>query len=137
MSCPSHFTWLTYLVDQEYIAEIEGIASYTSRYGLDFNKIFMLNIGYDILSHCTSSFIRDQLGHVYHLSNMEALRDLSINVNLVSNGKVLYTGTTFLCTVGLLTGMNYNDDSFSVSLNYRKVGSDKLGIYGYLLYHSK
>lgn len=135
------FFWLlslfSFLFSKEYVSEIRGISNYTRRFGLTFSKIFTLNIGYDILCHCTSSAIIDPEGKVWHLRNMDwsgdVLRDLSINVDFVQNGKKLYTGTTFLCTVGLLTGMNYHEkDPFSVSLNYRKIGTGKLGLWNYL-----
>ena len=135
------FFWVlslfSFMFPKEYIEEIRGISNYTKKYGLTFSKIFTLNIGYDILCHCTSSIVVDKENKIWHLRNMDwsgdVLRDLSINVNFIHNNEIKYTGTTFLCTVGLLTGMNYNKkDPFSVSLNYRKVGSGKIGLWNYL-----
>lgn len=130
-------SWITFMFDEEYIREIKGISNYTSKFGLTYDKILALNIGYDILPHCTSSVIRDSNGKQWHLRNMDwpgdILRDLSVNIKFNRKDKTLYEGTTFLCTVGLLTGMSYNDDPFSVSLNYRKVGKGSIGIWNYLM----
>ena len=73
-------------------AEVEGIASQTSAYGLNKRDVMLLNLGYDFLARCTSC-VFEKLDEVapFHIRAMDwdipILRDLTINCTFLSRGK--------------------------------------------------
>lgn len=120
----SCFAW--YFGDKEYIDELKGIAKRTTKYGLTFNKLYQLNIDYDFLAACTSSIVSDK-GKRWHMRNMDwkgdVLRNTTIQVDFVRNDVKIFTATTWVGFVGILTGMRYGDNPMSISLNFRKKGN--------------
>jgi acid ceramidase len=103
------------------VEELEGIASITAEEGLTFKKLLMLNIGYSLITRCTSGIIEVEGLAPFHIRNMDwegqELKDLTINVEYQKGGKTIFTSTQWIGNVGLLTGMR--NDSWSFSLNYR------------------
>jgi len=125
----SWFCWL--VLPQEIIEEIKGIAKQTEEYGLKYEQLLMLNLGYDFVARCTSLVVNRLKGSKNEapllLRNMdwdlEAFRGLVIEVDFQKKGKTVYKGTSFVFTTGLFTGMRVptsNNEGYCVSLNYRK-----------------
>ncbi|KAE9551896.1 hypothetical protein FO519_004887 [Halicephalobus sp. NKZ332] len=114
----------------EYRLEIEGIAEAT---GISVADLAMMNIYYELSRFCTSIVAQDLNGQTFHARNLdfgqlfvwdveletwhlsEALRKVTVNINFVKDGKVLFKGTTFAGHVGIITGMK--PDKFTISMN--------------------
>ena len=58
-------------------------------------------------------FVWDAKLRTWHLS--EALRKVTVNINYVRSGEVVFKGTTFAGHVGIITGMK--PDKFTISMN--------------------
>ena len=74
---------------------------------------------------CTSIVAEADNGTVYHGRNLDYsianyLRNMTITVDFQSSGKTLYTGTTFVGYVGVLTGQRPH--AYTVSLDQRDKG---------------
>ncbi|XP_056130559.1 N-acylethanolamine-hydrolyzing acid amidase-like [Lampris incognitus] len=105
-------------IPQPYAGEIRGMASHL---GARLSDIIMLNFAYEISAFCTSIIAQDTNGHVYHGRNLDyphdVLRNLTVNVNFLKNGEVVYCGTSFAGYVGLWTGQSPN--KFTISGDQR------------------
>uniref|UniRef100_A0A8C0Y6S8 N-acylethanolamine-hydrolyzing acid amidase n=1 Tax=Cyprinus carpio carpio TaxID=630221 RepID=A0A8C0Y6S8_CYPCA len=108
-------------IPQPYAGEIQGMASF---YGTDITDIVLLNFAYEVSAFCTSIVTQDTKGNIYHGRNLDyphdVLRNLTLDVLFIKNGKVAYRGTTFAGYVGLWTGQSPN--KFTVSGNERNKG---------------
>ena len=74
---------------------------------------------------CTSIVAEAENGTLYHGRNLdysftEILRNMTVIVDFQSGGKTLYTGTTFVGYVGLLTGQRPH--AYTITLNERNQG---------------
>ncbi|KAM9329674.1 N-acylethanolamine-hydrolyzing acid amidase-like [Gastrophryne carolinensis] len=113
---------LIFLVGEPYAGEIKGIAK---TLGVSAGDIMALNLCYEATAFCTSIVAQDKKGNIYHGRNLDynfndILRNLTLDVDFIRNGKIAYTGTTFLGYVGLWTGQSPN--KFTVSGDAREQG---------------
>ncbi|KAJ8415574.1 hypothetical protein AAFF_G00425540 [Aldrovandia affinis] len=109
-------------IPQPYAGEIRGMASY---YGAGISDVILLNFAYEITAFCASVVAQDTKGHLYHGRNLDyphvdILKNLTIDILFIKNGKVAYRGTSFAGYVGLWTGQSAN--KFTVSGNERPQG---------------
>ncbi|XP_023658990.1 N-acylethanolamine-hydrolyzing acid amidase-like [Paramormyrops kingsleyae] len=109
-------------IPQHYAGEIQGLASLS---GVDVTDIILLNFAYEITAFCTSIVAQDTNGRIYHGRNMdypfvEILRNLTVDILFIRDGKVAYRGTSFAGYVGLWTGQSANN--FTISGDERDVG---------------
>ncbi|GMR38648.1 hypothetical protein PMAYCL1PPCAC_08843, partial [Pristionchus mayeri] len=123
---------LRYFFPSEYAQEIEGISA---RSGLALGEVVGLNVLYDISAYdrprrlyqgCTSIVACDEKGRIWHGRNLDymmgnLLKNTTIIADFYRGEKLVYTGTTFVLYVGLLTGQR--PGAFTVSLNQRYSGS--------------
>mmetsp|Transcript_34036 Transcript_34036/g.55228 ORF Transcript_34036/g.55228 Transcript_34036/m.55228 type:complete len:382 (+) Transcript_34036:2-1147(+) len=112
----------------ELVYEMKGIASVVD---VSYKKVLVGNIFYElsrfsnILSFseraCTSIVAQHRNGTIYHARNQDYPRlfaPLMVRVRFVRNkGELVFTGTTFAGTVGIMTGMAVN--GFGVSIDAR------------------
>ncbi|XP_034387709.1 N-acylethanolamine-hydrolyzing acid amidase-like isoform X2 [Cyclopterus lumpus] len=109
-------------IPQPYGGEIRGLASHLG----DISDVIILNFAYEISAFCTSIVAQDEKGHMYHGRNLDyphaVLRNLTMDVIFIKNGKVAYRGTSFAGYIGLWTGQSPN--KFTVSGDQR--GSEHL-----------
>uniref|UniRef100_A0A915N8D6 Choloylglycine hydrolase/NAAA C-terminal domain-containing protein n=1 Tax=Meloidogyne javanica TaxID=6303 RepID=A0A915N8D6_MELJA len=80
---------------------------------------------------CTSIVAAQNNGKILHGRNLDyemtqVLKDATILVDFVKNGKIQYTAVTFVLAVGIITGQKPN--GFTVSLNARYSGGPILNI---------
>lgn len=105
-------------IPQPYAGEIRGLAKHV---GGSLSDSILLNFAYEVSAFCTSIVTQDKNGNVYHGRNLDyphpVLRNLTINVNFLKNGKIAYQGTSFAGYVGLWTGQSPN--KFTVSGDQR------------------
>ncbi|XP_023658950.1 N-acylethanolamine-hydrolyzing acid amidase-like [Paramormyrops kingsleyae] len=109
-------------IPQHYAGEIQGLASLS---GIDITDIILANFVYEITAFCTSIVAQDTNGRIYHGRNMdfafvEILRNLTVDIIFIRDGKVAYRGTSFAGYVGLWTGQSAN--KFTISGNQRDDG---------------
>ncbi|XP_059844648.1 N-acylethanolamine-hydrolyzing acid amidase-like isoform X1 [Hypanus sabinus] len=114
---------LKYLLPQPYRGEIEGICKFL---GVKLGEGLLINLAYEASGYCTSIVAQDSRGKIYHGRNMDytftdILRSVTVDVQFVSNGQIVYSGTTFLGFVGLWTGQKPN--KFSITANERAKGA--------------
>ncbi|XP_040059837.1 N-acylethanolamine-hydrolyzing acid amidase isoform X2 [Gasterosteus aculeatus] len=108
-------------IPQPYAGEIRGLASHLGTP----SDVIILNFAYEISAFCTSIVAQDQRGHVYHGRNLDyphpVLRNLTMDVIFLKNGKEAYRGTSFAGYIGLWTGQSPN--KFTISGDQR--GTDR------------
>uniref|UniRef100_A0AC34PW57 Ceramidase n=1 Tax=Panagrolaimus sp. JU765 TaxID=591449 RepID=A0AC34PW57_9BILA len=123
---------LSAVFPEEYVREMRGIAN---RSGLAFGEVVGLNILYDITSFnhrifspfaCTSIVAEDSKGRIYHGRNLDyemgsLLRNTTILVDFIKDNSTVFTTTTFVLYVGVLTGQKPN--AYAISLNARYDGA--------------
>ncbi|KAM4807792.1 N-acylethanolamine-hydrolyzing acid amidase [Rhinophrynus dorsalis] len=113
---------LALFMHEPYAGEIRGIAR---TLGVSAGDIVALNLCYEATAFCTSIIAEDEKGHIYHGRNLDydfvdILRTITMDLDFVRNGQVVYTGTTFLGYVGLWTGQS--PYKFSISGDSRERG---------------
>ena len=102
-----------------YKQEIQGISQVTKSFGLTYEDIVLFNIAVEYGARCTA-FVHDEIFYKTLDWDLPEIKKLMVMIDFTRNGVVVYKATSFLMFVGILIGMN-ND--FSVTLNYRKIGS--------------
>ncbi|XP_071972317.1 N-acylethanolamine-hydrolyzing acid amidase-like isoform X2 [Engystomops pustulosus] len=113
---------LLFLVRKEYAGEIKGIAR---TLGVNLGDVVALNLCYEATAFCTSIIAQDNNGNVYHGRNLdynfpEILKKLTLDLDFIKDGKVAYTGTTFVGYIGLWTGQRPYE--FTISGDARERG---------------
>ncbi|XP_077987045.1 N-acylethanolamine-hydrolyzing acid amidase-like [Glandiceps talaboti] len=106
-----------------YKEEIEGMAKFAD---VKLGELVGLNILYDISAFCTSIVAQDSNGYIWHGRNLDyqfvdVLRNITLIYDAQKNGETIYTATTFLGYVGVLTGMRPH--GFTISVDQRDTGS--------------
>lgn len=105
-------------IPQPYAGEIRGLAEH---FGGSLSDVIILNFAYEVSAFCTSIITQDVKGNLYHGRNLDyphsVLRNMTVNLVFLKNGKVAYYGTSFAGYVGLWTGQSPN--KFTVSGDQR------------------
>jgi len=109
-------------VKQPFADEMRGIAKAS---GVGIGEILYMNFIYDLTAFCTSTVAQDSKGRIFHARNLDYgfpdyLRNLTIEIDFMSGGKLAYRGTTYAGYVGLLTGMR--PGAFTVTVDERDQG---------------
>jgi N-acylethanolamine-hydrolysing acid amidase len=109
-----------------YLAEeLNGISKAT---GIGVGLLLGVQLAYELCACCTSIIAQDSNGIPYHVRTMDwelaMLKNFTIDVDFMKNGKVLYSAATWAGYIGILTGMKPH--SFSISINYRQLGKSPL-----------
>jgi hypothetical protein len=103
----------------QYGDELRGIAKAT---GLPVGRVVMLQIAYEAFAACTSVVVEGKDGHPLHIRTMDwempELQPLTVEVDFMQAGQVVFTATTWAGYLGVLTGVK--PGVFSVSVNYRR-----------------
>ncbi|KAL6055100.1 MFS domain-containing protein [Balamuthia mandrillaris] len=123
----------TYSIPSHLRREMEGIAKRSGKLG--FKELVILNLGYECMACCTSIVAQDEYGRPFHLRNLDwdfDLADITFEAHFVKAGKLLFRTTTHAGFVGVFTGMregnHENNEGFSISINYRKLGPAAYGL---------
>ncbi|XP_068089406.1 N-acylethanolamine-hydrolyzing acid amidase-like [Hyperolius riggenbachi] len=112
--------YLDLIAQEPYAGEMRGIAKV---FGLKTSEVVLINIFYETVMACTSIITEDEEGHIYHARNMDLffgidLKDVTLVIDFIRNGQIVYSGTTFLGFVGLYTGQS--PYKFTISANARE-----------------
>ncbi|XP_045388794.1 N-acylethanolamine-hydrolyzing acid amidase [Lemur catta] len=113
---------LEHLLPQPFTGEIRGMCDVLS---LSLADCLLVNLAYESSAFCTSIVAQDSRGGIYHGRNLDypfgnILRKLTLDVQFLKNGQVVFTGTTFIGYVGLWTGQRPH--KFTISGNERDKG---------------
>ncbi|XP_063775975.1 N-acylethanolamine-hydrolyzing acid amidase isoform X2 [Pseudophryne corroboree] len=113
---------LVFLVHEPYAGEIMSISR---TLGVSVGDVVALNLCYEATAFCTSIIAQDEEGNIYHGRNLDypfvdLLKNLTVDLDFIRDGKIVYTGTTFLGYVGLWTGQS--PYKFTVSGDARERG---------------
>ncbi|XP_069601818.1 N-acylethanolamine-hydrolyzing acid amidase-like [Ranitomeya imitator] len=111
--------YLDFFAEEAYAGEIRGIAKAGN---ILTSEAVVLNLFYESMA-CTSIIAEDPKGNIYHGRNMDLFyadlfKEITIDVDFIRNGKIAYTGTTFVGFVGLFTGQRPYE--FTISANARE-----------------
>ncbi|XP_073397231.1 N-acylethanolamine-hydrolyzing acid amidase-like isoform X1 [Dendrobates tinctorius] len=111
--------YLDFFAEDAYAGEIRGIAKAGN---ILTSEAVVLNLFYESMA-CTSIIAEDPKGNIYHGRNMDLFysdlfKKITIDVDFIRNGKIAYTGTTFVGFVGLFTGQR--PYQFTISANARE-----------------
>ncbi|XP_032810948.1 N-acylethanolamine-hydrolyzing acid amidase isoform X1 [Petromyzon marinus] len=103
--------------------EIRGLSSLLS---IDLGDMVILNIFNEFKMFCTSIVAQDTAGNIYHARNLDYLytdflRNISVDIDFTRDGKVSFTGTTFVGNVGVANGQR--PEKFTLSIDARDGGS--------------
>ncbi|XP_051892420.1 N-acylethanolamine-hydrolyzing acid amidase-like isoform X2 [Pristis pectinata] len=114
---------LSHILPEAYEEEIKGISKFL---GVELGEGLLINLAYEVSGYCTSIVAQDSRGKIYHGRNMDyaftdILRSVTVDLQFVKKGQIVYTGTTFIGFVGLWTGQKPN--KFSISGNERAKGN--------------
>ncbi|KAM5193576.1 N-acylethanolamine-hydrolyzing acid amidase-like [Mantella aurantiaca] len=120
--CPLAEVDIILFVREPYAGEMRGIAR---TLGISVGYVLAINFAYEATAYCTSIIAQDTKGNIYHGRNLDydfpdILRNLTMDLDFIHNGKIAYTGTTFLGYVGLWTGQS--PYKFTVSGDAREKG---------------
>lgn len=130
------FTGLTKAGRFYYGEELQGIAEATK---LSIGQVALIQVAYEVFAACTSIVVDVDGALVggtagvktpFHIRTMdwpmENLEKLTIEVDFVRGGQVVYSATTWPGYVGILTGVR--PSCFSISVNYRRTqrGSENM-----------
>ena len=120
--------------DDEIILEMKGISNLLK---IKFNTFILGNFLNEFYAMCSSLMFRNSDGQVVLGRNFdymftETLRSLTIDVEFIRSGKLLYRAVTFAGYLGVATGMR--SGAFAITLNQRDlldsyVFWELLGIY--------
>ncbi|KAG8515221.1 N-acylethanolamine-hydrolyzing acid amidase [Galemys pyrenaicus] len=113
---------LEHFLPQPFLDEIHGMCDFLN---LSLADCVLVNLAYESTAFCTSIVAQDSSGHIYHGRNLDypfgnLLRKITVDVQFLKNGQVVFTGTTFIGYVGLWTGQRPH--KFTVSGDERDKG---------------
>lgn len=117
-------SWASWLYSNKvfYIDELRAIST---KSGIVLEKLIILQLCYELFACCTSILINenDKIIHYRTMDwEMPELKDLTIDVDFIKNGKHIFSATTWAGYIGVMTGIRFG--VCTVALNYRRSSSD-------------
>lgn len=110
---------------QKNIMYYDEIAAISQKVGISMDKLITMQLLYELSAACTT-VVTEVDGHKVMFRTMDwempFLKDITIEVEYISQGKPRFRGTTWVGYVGILTGMNI-EHQYSVAINYRRTKS--------------
>lgn len=98
--------------------------------GFREEDLFLLNIGYDFSTYCTSGVFQTSEGPILFRNldwDGEEFKNFTVETHFQKEGQIVFRAIQFLGQVGVLTGMK--PYAYGVALNYRKTpGTGTLGL---------
>eukprot|EP01124_Arcella_intermedia_P006616 TRINITY_DN1392_c0_g1_i1.p1 TRINITY_DN1392_c0_g1~~TRINITY_DN1392_c0_g1_i1.p1 ORF type:complete len:475 (-),score=69.11 TRINITY_DN1392_c0_g1_i1:20-1444(-) len=107
----------------EYGQEIKGCAA---KMGIPYGWLALFNLGYEVSDACTSIVAQTPDGKILHARNLdfwagmgftETLKEMTVQIDFQKGGKTLFTSTSFVGMVGLLSG--FKPHAFSATVDTR------------------
>lgn len=100
-----------------YVDEIDSIAKFI---GMSFEHVLLLQICYELNSCCTSAITKSNGDYVFFRTMdwpMSWLNKLTVDLEFIQNGKILYKATSWVGYVGIATATVPN--KYSIAMNFR------------------
>jgi hypothetical protein len=125
------------LIPDEYRREIRGMQEgIQQKFGhipdsLSYESLMFFNMAYMFTISCSAAIITDEEGTPYMLRNLDEpidspikdfIRNMTINITWLKNGKKLFESTTWPFFVGALSGQRSRE--FAIALNARHYETD-------------
>ena len=100
----------------------EELAGACEAIDFSYNTAILLNYLYELQASCTSIVLRQKNGNLLHGRNLDYnftkyFYPLTVTLDFVKDGKLLYTTTNMAGSLGIITGMK--EGAFSVSIDQR------------------
>eukprot|EP00026_Physarum_polycephalum_P009777 Phypoly_transcript_09913.p1 GENE.Phypoly_transcript_09913~~Phypoly_transcript_09913.p1 ORF type:complete len:398 (+),score=31.45 Phypoly_transcript_09913:75-1196(+) len=116
---------ITHLGLVYYGKELKAIAEQS---GIPLGKLVLMQLVYEACACCTSVVVPNADGVPLHIRTMDwefpFLGPLTVEYHFVKNGERVYSATSWVGYVGILTGMS--PGGYSVSVNFRNTGTSPL-----------
>lgn len=106
--------------------ELQSISAYTK---IDFEKILLMQLIYEMSSACTTFICKIDNRDVMFRTmdwDMKILKDLTIELEFVRNGKTLFIAPGWVGCVGLFTV--YDCNQYSIAINYRRTPNASMNL---------
>eukprot|EP01084_Bolivina_argentea_P233288 392972_1 len=104
-----------------YKDELTAIANQSN---MQLGLLVVMQLIYEASAHCTSIICNDLNGKPIHIRTMDwempFLRPMTIEVEFYRNNKPICIATSWAGYVGILTGLRYGPNGFSISVNERE-----------------
>jgi len=101
----------------------DEIEFWSRLFGLDFYKVMIMQLLYELNSGCTTFIVPiDDTKTMFRTMDwdMDFLRDITYQATFVKNGKQIYEAVCWLGSVGIFTGKSLIHD-YSLAINYRRM----------------
>uniref|UniRef100_A0A6B2LA01 ceramidase n=1 Tax=Arcella intermedia TaxID=1963864 RepID=A0A6B2LA01_9EUKA len=94
--------------------------------GIPYGWLALFNLGYEVSDACTSIVAQTPDGKILHARNLdfwagmgftETLKEMTVQIDFQKGGKTLFTSTSFVGMVGLLSG--FKPHAFSATVDTR------------------
>lgn len=99
-----------------YYDELVSISDITK---ISIDKLLIMQLIYELSSACTTVITEDKIMYRTMDWPMLFLKELTIELEIIKNGKLLCKATTWVGYVGLFTAMNYYYN-YCLAINYRR-----------------
>jgi hypothetical protein len=107
-----------------FLDELQSIADAME---MSFEYVLILQLCYEISSCCTSAITKIKDDYVFFRTMdwpMDFLKDLTVNLEFMKDGKTIFTTTTWVGYVGVLTVTV--PEKYSIAVNYRRTNDVSL-----------
>lgn len=107
------------------ILHAEEIQNISEMLDVDFEKILLLQLMYEMCSACTTIITYLQGERIFFRTmdwDMEILKKITIELEFIKNKKTIFIAPTWIGCVGVFTAHNVNDN-YSLAVNYRNTKS--------------
>jgi len=122
-------SWVTWY-NSDRVFYIEELKAISEKSGVALERLIILQLCYELFACCTSVLINenDKIIHYRTMDwEMPELKDLTIDVDFVRKGHIIFSATTWAGYVGVMTATK--PDVCTVALNYRRLGDGVLTNY--------
>lgn len=112
---------INYLTPKSYIRYYDELLSISEILEVSFDKIVIGQLCYELFAACTAitcEYNNDQTFFRTMDWPLECLKDITIHLNVVKDGKQVYQGVTWIGYVGILTGMK--PYKYALAVNFRR-----------------
>jgi len=102
----------------KYLDELQSIAT---GMGVPVSRVILMQLMYELSTCCTSSIINTKKNPIMVRTMdwaLDSLDPLTINLNVMKGGRVIYQATTWVGYVGILTAVR--PESYAIAINYRR-----------------
>ena len=125
LSIPFFDTIISMLITmhKDKIMYLEEIQYWSELFNVDFYKVMIMQLVYELNSGCTTFVIPiDGVRTMFRTMDwaMDFLKDITYQAIFIKNNKPIFEAVCWLGSVGIFTGKSLNNN-YSLAINYRRV----------------